>query len=792
MKKKLIALLLAVVMTLSLLPVTALAADGEELVPEETLTEEPAPVEEEIPVEEPAPAEEEALTEEPAPVEEIPAEEPAPVEEEIPAEEPAPVEEIPAEEPAPVEEEIPAEEPTPVEEEAPAEEETPAEEEIPAEEPAEEETPVEEEFPADAAISAEAETAESLTTRTVVYVNPIYRNVISEEELQLSDAAAAEHTAKSYDASGYVSKNSAAAALRSAMVSRTANVTLEYYTTTGVGLSTDAAFEALFAELRGTVLNTAFAHTGNTHEGDYLRFQYGGYRASASYFEENNKNYFSVDLSLSYYTTAAQESTMNSAVSSLISQLNLSGKNDYQKIKAIYDWITANVTYDYANLNNDSYKLKYTGYAALVNRTAVCQGYSVLFYRLALEAGVDARVVSSDPMNHAWNVARPVSADNKYYYLDSTWDAGSSSYYYFLRGKTAWQNSCGHDLGDEYYNSSYASYPVPAADFDPSQMKPVITQQPANKSAAAGKDAKFTVTASGSNLTYQWQYRKSSSGSWSKTTATGNNTATLTVSATLAKNGYQYRCRVTSGSTTVNSKAATLTVWGITAQPASKSAAAGSNAKFTVTASGSNLTYQWQYRKSTSGSWSKTTATGYNTATLTVPATLTRNGYQYRCRVTSGSTTVNSKAATLTVTAAAAKPVITTQPANKSVAAGRNAKFTVTATGSNLKYQWQYRTSSSGSWRNSPATGNTTATLTVSATASKNGYQYRCRVTSGSTTVNSKAATLTVRDSAAINAANFPDATFRSYVQNFDTDGNGKFSPAELSAVMYIDVRNGY
>ena len=327
-----------------------------------------------------------------------------------------------------------------VETEVPNEEELPVEETeteviVEAETSDEEvELPVSEEIEPEPIVETQASGKES-NTRTFVFVNPIYRNVVKEEDLQYSGSAPIGQNNNTYNATGYVSKSNAATSLRGSMTSRKTNVTLQYYTTTGVGYSDSVALDAIQNEFVNTIYQNAVAHTGNAREGDYLRFQFGGIGGMISFYTESSKNYVTLDLELSYYTTASQESSMNSAVSSLISKLNLSGKNDYQKIKSIYDWITANVTYDYTTLYDDDYKLKYTGYAALVDRTAVCQGYSVLFYRLALEAGVDARVVSSDPMCHAWNVARPVKNQNKYYYLDSTWDAGETSYYYFLRGK---------------------------------------------------------------------------------------------------------------------------------------------------------------------------------------------------------------------------------------------------------------------------------------------------------------------------------------------------------------------
>ncbi len=278
--------------------------------------------------------------------------------------------------------------------------------------------------------------------------------------------------------------------------------------------------------------------------------------------------------------------------------------------------------------------------------------------------------------------------------------------------------------------------------------KPTITTQPKNVTVAAGGTAKFTVKASGTNLTYQWQYSTDGGKTWKNSPATGNKTATLKISATASKSGYKYRCVVKSGTAKVTSKAVTLTVSAgtkptITTQPKDVTVAAGSTAQFTVKASGSNLTYQWQYSTNGGKTWKASPATGSKTATLKISATASKSGYKYRCVVKSGTAKVTSKAVTLTVSAGT-KPTITTQPKNVTVAAGGTAKFTVKASGSNLTYQWQYSTNGGKTWQNSPATGNKTATLKISATASKSGYKYRCIVKSGTAKVTSKAVTLTV------------------------------------------------
>ena len=273
-----------------------------------------------------------------------------------------------------------------------------------------------------------------------------------------------------------------------------------------------------------------------------------------------------------------------------------------------------------------------------------------------------------------------------------------------------------------------------------------VTTQPAGANLPAGKTAKFTVKATGTELKYQWQYRTSAKGSWKAASATGNKTATLSVPVTATRNGYQYRCKITDKyGNAVYSKAAALNVvtLKVTAQPANKFLPAGKTAKFTVKAAGEGLKYQWQYRTSAKGSWKTTSATGNKTATLSVPATATRNGYQYRCKITDQyGNVIYSGAATLKIVTLK----ITTQPASVTLAAGKTATFKVVAKGTGLTYQWQYRTSAKGSWKKASATGNKTATLKVPVTATRNGYQYRCVITDQyGNVINSAAATLKLK-----------------------------------------------
>ncbi len=91
---------------------------------------------------------------------------------------------------------------------------------------------------------------------------------------------------------------------------------------------------------------------------------------------------------------------------------------------------------------------------------------------------------------------------------------------------------------------------------------------------------------------------------------------------------------------------------------------------------------------------------------------------------------------------ASLKPKVKTQPKSVTVAKGKTAKFTVKATGTGLKYQWQYSKNNGKTW--TKYTGKTSATLSVKASATNNGNQYRCIVKNAAGSVTTAKAKLTV------------------------------------------------
>lgn len=116
---------------------------------------------------------------------------------------------------------------------------------------------------------------------------------------------------------------------------------------------------------------------------------------------------------------------------SILKKIIKAGMSDKAKIKAVHDYLIKNCNYDmsvfpyikvggktYYNSEIPSY-YSGTAYGALIEKKAVCGGYSNAFNLLARKAGIQSIQVYSYPMNHAWNM---VKLDGKYKYIDVTWD----------------------------------------------------------------------------------------------------------------------------------------------------------------------------------------------------------------------------------------------------------------------------------------------------------------------------------------------------------------------------------
>lgn len=123
-----------------------------------------------------------------------------------------------------------------------------------------------------------------------------------------------------------------------------------------------------------------------------------------------------------------------------------------------------------------------------------------------------------------------------------------------------------------------------------------ISQSPQSATVCDGANASFTVTASGTSLSYQW--RRNGSNLTNGGSISGATSATLSITGVSAANAGTYDVVVSNACpSSATSSGATLTVnevTTITGQPGGQSVCAGSTATFTVVAGGTGLSYQWR------------------------------------------------------------------------------------------------------------------------------------------------------------------------------------------------------
>ncbi|WP_293889934.1 T9SS sorting signal type C domain-containing protein [Flavobacterium sp.] len=132
-------------------------------------------------------------------------------------------------------------------------------------------------------------------------------------------------------------------------------------------------------------------------------------------------------------------------------------------------------------------------------------------------------------------------------------------------------------------NSNTTSYPVTI------NAPVTITTQPSNQSATIGGSVTFTVAATGTALSYQWQFSTNGGSSW---ISVGANSASYTTPATvISDNGNLYRVVVsgTSPCNPVTSASATLYVCALTGILAAGTYAIPSSCFLTVASAASYL-----------------------------------------------------------------------------------------------------------------------------------------------------------------------------------------------------------
>lgn len=88
---------------------------------------------------------------------------------------------------------------------------------------------------------------------------------------------------------------------------------------------------------------------------------------------------------------------------------------DYDKLKAICQWVCDNIKYGYGLVSGSQY-----AYNVFSKRLGVCQGYSNVTKAMCAAVGIPCIMVNGDSTygGHAWNMAY---ADNRWIFIDNTW-----------------------------------------------------------------------------------------------------------------------------------------------------------------------------------------------------------------------------------------------------------------------------------------------------------------------------------------------------------------------------------
>lgn len=116
------------------------------------------------------------------------------------------------------------------------------------------------------------------------------------------------------------------------------------------------------------------------------------------------------------------------------------GMTEYEKVKAIHDYIIINTSYDTSSELPDS---SFSPEGVLLKGVAVCQGYAETFKLFMDYLGIDCQIIKgyADNVSHAWNI---VKIGGEWYNIDVTWDdpiienqvitgTDNLSYNYFLK-----------------------------------------------------------------------------------------------------------------------------------------------------------------------------------------------------------------------------------------------------------------------------------------------------------------------------------------------------------------------
>lgn len=130
---------------------------------------------------------------------------------------------------------------------------------------------------------------------------------------------------------------------------------------------------------------------------------------------EDDENIYITSIVPTYTTTNPEEiAAMHKGIEEEADNILLYIENDmtdFEKVMTVHDYMVIHYEYDWSYENHSI--------SIMVTKTGVCESYTFAFMYIMDLLGIEARYVSSDAMNHAWNL---VKVDGNWYHIDLTWD----------------------------------------------------------------------------------------------------------------------------------------------------------------------------------------------------------------------------------------------------------------------------------------------------------------------------------------------------------------------------------
>jgi hypothetical protein len=200
---------------------------------------------------------------------------------------------------------------------------------------------------------------------------------------------------------------------------------------------------------------TALDDKDTSKDADYLKLSVGSW--SAGWRWGGFSDSATLTFSAQYRTTLKQEKTLDTKMESVQKALDLEDATEYEKVKAIHDYIIKRTSYDQT-------LKKHSAYNALINKSSVCEGYALAAYRMFTDAGIECRIVTGNAGggSHAWNI---VKVNDRWYNIDLTWDDPITNtgeqvlrYNYFLKNATDFSD---HTRDSEFNTKEFLKeYPI--------------------------------------------------------------------------------------------------------------------------------------------------------------------------------------------------------------------------------------------------------------------------------------------------------------------------------------------